>query len=522
MKTQRKFTKSRAIKAASFFVATAFLVSGPVSANAANAGCIFTPTLDNSRQAPATSLGTFVTAKSWQWQPGSDATRASLSSLGTKVAVVSGNLRRITLGVLRSGIPQTQDLRVLTDSNHQTIAAINGDYFDGSGPWNAMVQSGQVSYSPPGETEVIGVVRKKVVDGYGYRTTGTVTIGTKKFNITGVNQLQPGPTSVVLYKGNFIRPVTPKGATTLLVKAGKLIKVYPKGSTVSAVGRYVIQIKGHMAAHAAKLKVNSKVKFSLPPVPTYEERISADTITAYGKISSKSNSLSIDSVNYANLGPGATLFDSSFRGPTNAGRATLRIMPDSKGKLIVRNIYERGSIENIEKTGSRIRVDNGGFVVQANSEKAVKGLKKFKDGDIVTISTSYKAEARSQFFTAAGRGPRIVQGGKMIWICAQHSREHRPRSAIGWNQDGQVWFMTSSRGLLADDFGYRQGGSTSSQMAQWLLQLGATDAVLLDGGSSTAMYIDKPEEGPRLSRFDLPDNSWVRYLANGFSLQRRD
>ena len=513
MKTQRKFTRNRAIKAVGFFVATAFLVSGSIPANAANTGCIFTPTLDNVRKAPTDSLGNYVTANSWQWQPGSDSSNASLSSLGTKVSVVSGNLRNITLGVLRSGIPQTQDLRVLTDTNYQTVAAINGDYFDDSGPWNAMVESGQISYSPPGETEVIGVVRKRVVDGYGYRTTGTVTIGTKKFKITGVNQLEPGPTSVVLYKSNFIRPVTPKGTTTLLIQNGKLVKVYPKGATISAVGRYVIQVKGYMAAHAAKLKVNSKVKFSLPPVPEYEERISADTITTFGKISSKSNSLSIDSVNYANLGPGATLFDSSFRNTTNSGRATLRIVPNSTGKLIIKTVY---------KTGSRIKVDNGGFVVQARSKQAAAEANKFKVGDIITLSTSYKAEARSSFVTAAGRGPRIVQGGKMIWICAQHSKEHRPRSAIGWNQDGQIWFITSSRGIFADDFGYRQGGSTSSQMAQWLLQLGATEAILLDGGSSTAMYVDKPEEGPRLTRFDLPDASWVRNLANGFSLQRRD
>jgi uncharacterized protein YigE (DUF2233 family) len=110
----------------------------------------------------------------------------------------------------------------------------------------------------------------------------------------------------------------------------------------------------------------------------------------------------------------------------------------------------------------------------------------------------------------------------MIWICAQHNKDHRPRTAIGWNQDGQIWFVTSSRGLMAYDFGYRQGGSTSSQMAEWLIELGATEAILLDGGSSTAMYIDHPEEGPRLKRVDIPDTSWVRDLANGFSIERKN
>ena len=59
-------------------------------------------------------------------------------------------------------------------------------------------------------------------------------------------------------------------------------------------------------------------------------------------------------------------------------------------------------------------------------------------------------------------------------------------------------------------------------MARWLLQLGATDGILLDGGSSTVMYVDVPEEGPRLKRLDLPDESWTRDLVNGFSIERRN
>lgn len=513
MKTQSKFTRSRVIKGASFLVASAFLISLSVPANAANSGCIYTPTLSSNRQAPELPLGNSVNLKSWQWQPGSDSSSASLSSLGTKVSVVSGNLRDITLGVLHMGIPRSQDLRVMTDANSKTVAAINGDYFDGTGPWNAMVESGQVSYSPPGETEVFGLIRKKVSEAYGYRSTGTLLVGTKKFSITGVNQLEPGPESVVLYKSSFIRPLTPKGDATLLVKSGKIVRVYPKGASIASKTGHVIQIKGFLASQFGKFKLKTAVKFAIPKAPAYEERIAADTITTYGNVSSKSNTLNIDSVNYTNLGPGATLFDSSFKDTTRAGRATLRIGLDSSGRYVIKNIY---------KTGAGLKVDNGGFIIQARSATAAAVANRFKVGDSVSLSRAYRAEAKSEFITAAGRGPRIVQGGKMIWICAQHNKDHRPRTAIGWNQDGQIWFITSSRGLMAYDFGYRQGGSTSSQMAQWLLQLGATDAILLDGGSSTAMYIDHPEEGPRLKRIDVPDTSWVRDLANGFSIERKN
>ena len=457
-------------------------------------------------------MGSGVKAQSWQWEPGSDAQRASLSPLGAKVSVVTGNLRYITFGVLHEGIPRSQDLRVLSNSNVKSMASLNGDYFDSSGPWNAMIQNGQVLYSPPEQTGVVGLIRKPVIESKGYRSTGTLTIGTRKFNVSGVNQLTPGRTSLVVYKSTFSRPITPKGQVTLVIKSGKLYKIYPKGAAVSSKNGTVVQVNGYLAPIIAKLKAKSTVKLSLPPAPKFEDNMAADTVGVTGSISSKSNTLIFDAINYTNLSAsGSTLFDENFKDATRAGRATLRITPDSTGKLIVRNVY---------RSGVSSRVEPGGYVIQASSSSAVSTALKFKVGDSITVSRAFLAEAKSPFVTAAGRGPRMVQGGKLIWICSLHSKEHRPRSAIGWNQDGQVWLMTSSRGYDGYDFGYRQGGSTSSQMALWLMQLGATDAVLLDGGGSTTMQINQPDSG--WERFDLPDQAWWRDLANAFSIDRKN
>lgn len=512
MKKFERRNKRRAIKLIAFISATAFGLAGVLPAAAANSDCISTPTLDKAHQTTDLSLGEGVKAQAWQWKSGSDSQNASVSSLGAKVSIVTGNLRYITFGVLHQGIPRSQDLRVLSNSNVNSMGSLNGDYFDSRGPWSAMIQDSQVLYSPPGQTGVVGLSRRKVVETKGYRSTGTLTIGTRKFKITGVNQPTPGSTSLVVFKKNYFNALTPKGQTTLVLKAGKVDKIYLKGAAISSKSATVIQVKGYLAPIIAKLKAKSTVKISLPPVPEFEDRMSADTVAASGSISSKSNTLIFDAVNYTNLSPsGSTLFDSNFVDSTRAGRATLRIVPDTTGKLFIKNIY---------KYGLRTRVDAGGYIVQASSSSAVSTALKFKVGDSVTLSRAYQAESKNQFVTAAGRGPRIVQGGKLIWICASHSKEHRPRSAIGWNQDGQVWLMTSSRGYEALDFGYRQGGSTTSQMAMWLMSLGATDAVLLDGGGSTTMQINKPDFG--WQRFDLPDSSWWRELANAFSIDRKN
>jgi len=509
-KTQGLF-KPRALKTTVCAVVALFLLSGALPASAINDGCVPTPRLDGSHKVTDKSLGQAVKALAWQWQPGSDADNAALSSLGTKVSVVTGNLRQIRFGVLHNGIPRSQDLRDLTQGNYQNIAAINGDYFDENGPWSAMVQDAEVLYAPPGSSSVVGMTSHKVSSRTGYRSSGTLTLGNRKFNVTGVNQLNPGPSSIVVYQSDFARPKTPRGQVSLVIKSGKISKVFPKGAALPTNAGTVIQVSGSFALAIGKLKAKSTAKLVLPAAPKYEARMSAGTIAMQGSISSKTNTLYFNSVNFTNLSnSGATLFDDNYLNVTKRGNATLRITKDNSGNLVVRDVY---------KYGSALRVDTGGYVIQITGSRSAAKAARFKVGDTVLLSRSYESSSNSEYISAAGRGPRVLEGGKFVWICAAHNKDLRPRSAIGWNLDGQVWLITSSRGFDAIDLGFRQGGSTTSQMGEWLLELGATDAVLLDGGGSTTMQINDPNLGWK--RFDLPDSAWYRELANAFSIESK-
>jgi len=498
-----KTTRSIAIASATLLV-----LAGTVSANAANSGCLSTPALDASHLVETKTLDSGVSAQGWQWSPGSDATDNDLSPLGTRVSVASGNLRNISFGILHWSIPQTQDLRMLSVTGEKAIASLNGDYFDENGPWNAMLEDSRMTYSPPGTTGVVGMIKRTVVPSKGYRGTGTVAISGKKYQVTGVNQLKPGKDSIVVYGQNFVHDVTPKGQVTIVIRSGKISKVYPKGAAVSKRAGTVVQVRGKYAYIFSKLVLKKAARVSLVPAPKYETRMAADSVAPAGSISSANNTLSIDSYNFGLLSAtGATLFDEDYSETTRSGRVTLRITPDAAGKLIVRNVYRQGYFT---------KVDFGGFIVQANGESATAALR-FRAGDVVTISRGYRSSTGANFINAAGRGPRLVENGKFVWICAIHAKDFRPRSAIGWNQDGQVWLIASSRGADAADMGMRQGGSTADQMARWLLSLGATDAVLLDGGGSTTMEIKEPDANWK--RFDLPDSAWYRALSNAFSIE---
>jgi len=491
---------------AGVLVTCAVLVSAP--ALAANSGCVNTPTLDNPHLSSSTNLGSGVTARSWTWSPGGDSENAGLSPLGTKVSVIEGNLRNVNFGVLHWAIPQTQTLKSLSQQSESSIASLNGDYFDGNGPWNAMVEDSQVIYSPPNTTGIVGMTRHRVSVSKGYRSTGVLSVGRTKYQVTGVNQPYPGPESMVIYTSSSAIKTPPKGQTTLVLKSGAVYKIYPRGAAVSSKTGIVIQARGVVAKALAKLKAKTKVKLSLPKAPLYETQMAADSINTVGTVSSPSLTLVFDSVNYQGLSSsGATVFDENFAGTPNRGKSALRLATDSQGRYYVKNVYA---------FGATIQVQSGELVIQANGS-AARTVSKFKTGDIVNVKAGYRAKEQNIFIAAAGRGPRLVERGKFIWICAQHNKDYRPRSAIGWDQDGRVWLAASSRGQDAVDFGFRQGGSTADQMARWLMSLGATDVVLLDGGGSTTVEIKNPSSG--WQRLDVPDSAWYRELANAFSLQ---
>ena len=390
-------------------------------------------------------------------------------------------------------------------------AAINGDYIDSNGPWNAMIEDGDLIYAPPGTSNILGMVKVRVNPARGYRTTGILSVGSTSLRVTGVNQTKLGKNSLVVYNGDYVNNVPPKGQVTIVLRSGKIYKIYPKGAPVSKLSGTVVQLTGTLAGRARTLAINTKVKLTLGAPPKYETRMVADTLITKGTISNSKYSILFDAVNSNLLSSNsATVFDSEFTSVTQSGKVTLRLDADENGKLTVTNIYDHGYFG---------RVNYGGYLVQVDAAQAQTALK-FKVGESVTVSKSYSSRYGFNFVNAGGRGPRLIENGKFVWSCTIHNTEFRPRTAIGWDDDGQIWLMTSSRGEDAFDMGMRQGGSSTDQIGHWLLSLGATQAFLLDGGGSTTMQIKDPEDG--WQRFDLPNTAWYRGVSNAYTLQTKN
>jgi hypothetical protein len=109
-------------------------------------------------------------------------------------------------------------------------------------------------------------------------------------------------------------------------------------------------------------------------------------------------------------------------------------------------------------------------------------------GTILTLQRQITPPELDTYPQIVAAGPWLVQSGKIVLdaksenFSASFSREFAARSAIANTQTGNIILVT-----VHDRAGGK--GPTLAEMAQIIQQLGGLDALNLDGGSSTSLYL---------------------------------
>jgi hypothetical protein len=101
-------------------------------------------------------------------------------------------------------------------------------------------------------------------------------------------------------------------------------------------------------------------------------------------------------------------------------------------------------------------------------------------GAVLQISTATWPDLKGAT-AAIGGGPAIVRDGKVIE--RTDARVRHPRSAVGWNEE--YIFLVEvdgrQRGLSV--------GMTVKELAEYMVKLGCSEAMNLDGGGSAALWV---------------------------------
>ncbi len=142
--------------------------------------------------------------------------------------------------------------------------------------------------------------------------------------------------------------------------------------------------------------------------------------------------------------------------------------------------------QNAGSAGTSVSLPSNGYLlaVRENSSAAAA----LPPGTRLTLTQATTPAAFNEYPHIAAGGPLLLQNRQVVLNAAAEgfssafASQAAPRSAIGRLADGSIVIAAAHN---------RPGGSgpTLAQMAQIMQQLGCVDALNLDGGSSTSLYL---------------------------------
>jgi hypothetical protein len=167
-------------------------------------------------------------------------------------------------------------------------------------------------------------------------------------------------------------------------------------------------------------------------------------------------------------------------------------------EIIVRN----GKIRQIVDGAGSTVIPNDGFVISATGTARNELLKWARVGmkvkRLLLMTGTY--EGADEFYTPAalhvwaedivGGVPQLIKNGKIdiTWEQEKTTKSfvetRHPRTAVAKLKDGKFLMIT------VDGRSEASGGIGLQDLAEYLLSLGAVDAMNLDGGGSTTMFLD--------------------------------
>jgi len=197
-------------------------------------------------------------------------------------------------------------------------------------------------------------------------------------------------------------------------------------------------------------------------------------------VASKSARRRIDGVNRPRLADELILFTPEFDRTTLTG-------PEGTEAVI-----ERDRVAAVILGKGDAAIPRSGWVLSAHGAAASWLQTNIRRGARLALRNDVRFDPRPAFppeFVIGG-GPRLVRGGKPAAATdpgiygAGFADARHPRTAVGVRADGRILLVTVD-GRQPE----RSVGMTIAELTALLLELGAVDAVNMDGGGSTTMVV---------------------------------
>jgi len=257
----------------------------------------------------------------------------------------------------------------------------------------------------------------------------------------------------------------------------------------------IFQVDGKLLSESTKGRValeiiNDTTHCQSCRVPRNQTLVSIEHLNTFAEFWTQQNRVNISGIDREIKENDAVLYTSEFGATT----------PPNAAKIL-EIVIENKKIKNVLETNGETPIPSNGFVLSAAGTKKAELTPVVKAGnEAITILGSYSdrepnanSNARMKFIDVediAGGVPQLIKDGKIdvTWEKEGSTKSffetRHPRTAVAKLKDGKFLMIT------VDGRSESSGGIGLTDLASYLLELGVTDAMNLDGGGSTTMYLD--------------------------------
>ena len=296
----------------------------------------------------------------------------------------------------------------------------------------------------------------------------------KKYLNKTITKIEDGVIYVPIQKNiNNKIEIIPKSASNTIHARAKIDNIVSKQNTLIAVnGTYFKQNTGTpLGALVINNEIISGPIYNRAGLIIADDGFKTARISFEGTLTSKNEIIKLDNINQPRMMFQEVLLYNSKWGASSP--------VTKKGSVHV-------AIKNnkiIQKSSTPIIIPYGGYVITA-PEKVFHNL---KEGQKIKLKYSIKPFHNNTEHIISG-GPYLMKNGVIYIDTAQEKLTaiagKNPRTAIGYTKDNVLIIVTVE--------GRKEGSSgvTLNELAKIMQDLDCYEAINLDGGSSTVMYMD--------------------------------
>lgn len=181
------------------------------------------------------------------------------------------------------------------------------------------------------------------------------------------------------------------------------------------------------------------------------------------------------------------------------------------GQPILEILVQDHKIVDMRKSGEPFDIPENGYVIAGVGQSVQTLENKFQIGDEVSINLDPNLSLTQ---LAISGGTQLIKDGKTVSKFTQNGNTNAPRTAIGISQDRNELIL-----VTVDGYNKPYKGMSFTEMAQFLMELGAYEGMAFDGGGSTQSMGKSPWD-ESLSVLNYPSDGAERRMYTGLVVRK--